>query len=144
MKKLVIFFMLLIPAVSGCGGKDKVKPSADSLLTTEALNGIEAIKNAYQEKDASALRTRIDAGPADEILRDLTFEKAELVFTPKLVRIFDESVVVSLNWQGTWQTAKDKNLEGRGTTDLVLHRENVKLMKIEGDNPFLIPISVNR
>jgi hypothetical protein len=141
MKKILILFMLLIPAVSGCGGKNKVKPSADSLLTTEALNGIEAIKNAYEGKDASTLRARIDEGPADEILRGLNFEKAELVFTPKLVKIIDESVIVSLNWQGSWQTAKDKDLESRGTADLVLHRENMKLMKIEGDSPFIIPLT---
>lgn len=132
--------MLLIPAVSGCGGKDKVKPSADSLLTTEALDRIEVIRNAYQGKDTSTLRAQIDAQLADEIMSAMNFEKAELVFTPKLVKIIDESVVVSMNWQGSWQTSNDKTHEGKGTADLVLQRETMKLIKIEGDNPFVIPL----
>jgi hypothetical protein len=141
MKKFLFLLMLLGIAVSGCGGKDKVKPSADSLLTTQALSRIEEIKNAYEGKDMSTLRTRMDAKAADEILKGMDFEKAELTFAPKLVKIIDESVTVSMNWQGAWQTAKNKKLESRGTADLILQRETMKLMQIQGDNPFLIPLS---
>ncbi|MBI5741998.1 MAG: hypothetical protein HZA16_14935 [Nitrospirae bacterium] len=138
MKKFLLPLLLIISVISGCG-KEKVKPSADSLLTAEAVNRIEVIRSAYQGKDSPALKNMTEEKLADEIFRGLNFEKAELLFTPKFVRITGEFIFVSLNWRGVWQTVKSRSLENRGTADLVLQRENLKLTRIEGDNPFVVP-----
>jgi len=140
MKKFLLPLILIISVLSGCGGKDKVKPSADSLLTTEAVKRLEAVRTAYQGKDAGTLRAMTEERLAEEILKDLNFEKADLFFTPKVVRITGEFITVSLNWQGSWHSAKGKDLENRGVADLVLQRADLKLMRIDGDNPFVVPV----
>ncbi|RJQ56848.1 MAG: hypothetical protein C4526_00700 [Nitrospiraceae bacterium] len=136
MKKLLLPLLLMIPLFIGCGGKDKVKPSADSLLTTEALNAVEALRTSYEDKKSPELQNRTDAGPVENYF-DFDFETAKLSFTPRMVRITSESVIVNLSWQGAWRTSKGKDLENRGVADLVLQRESMKLMRIEGDNPFI-------
>ncbi|MBI5098733.1 MAG: hypothetical protein HZB30_05795 [Nitrospirae bacterium] len=140
MKKIyTILFVLLAVIGISCEGKEKVKPSADYLLTTEAINRLEIIKNAYQEKDAGTLQRQIDTKLAESILKNLNFEKAELSFTPRMLKITDVSVIVNINWQGIWRIAQDKKLENRGSANLALQRDTLKLIQVEGDNPFQIP-----
>jgi hypothetical protein len=142
MKKVYTILFVLIAVISiGCEGKEKVKPSADSLITTEAINRLENIKNAYQEKDAGTLQSLIEKNLAEGILKNLDFEKTELSFTPKMLRITDVSVIVNINWQGIWRIAQDKKLENRGLATLVLQKEALKLIQIDGDNPFLLPLA---
>jgi len=142
MKRIYISLFVLLAVISiSCGGKEKVKPSADSVLTTEAINRLEVIKNAYQEKDSGTLQRQIDTKLAESILKNLNFEKAELSFTPKMVRITDASVIVNINWQGIWRLAQDKKLENRGLATLILQKEALKLIQINGDNPFLMPVA---
>ncbi len=141
MKNYFIVIGLLVFISFGCSGKESVKPSADALLATEAYNRIDVIKNTYLLKDTGTLRGLIDAKLAESILEDLRFEKAELSFTPGMVRITSESVIVSVSWQGIWKIAKKKDINNRGTANLILYKENMKLVKIDGDNPFIIPLT---
>lgn len=137
----VILSLLLVFVSYSCAGKESVKPSADSLLTKDVFNRIDTIKNAYEAKDTGILKNQINADIVDPILKNLNFEKAELFFTPRMVKITNESVIVNLNWQGIWLIAKDKKIENRGLANLVLQRrEALKLIQIEGDNPFLMPL----
>ncbi|NOZ70036.1 MAG: hypothetical protein GXP46_12525 [Deferribacteres bacterium] len=140
MKRLYIVLIILVVAAAGCS-KENVKPSPDSLLATAAFSRIEKIKKAYEAKDRDELRNTVSAETADSILKNLFFEKAELSFTPRLVRIGASSVTVNLNWRGTWWTAGDGKIEDRGVADLVLEKETMKLLRIEGDNPFQTPIA---
>lgn len=133
---IVAFSLLLTFSCS----KDDVKPSADSLLSTDAFNSIDAIKKAYEDKSSITLRTHLEEDLAESVIKNLFFEKAELMFTPRLVRISESTVTVNLNWHGTWRTTRNKELENRGVADLVLNRETMKLIRIDGDNPFLTPV----
>ena len=139
MKKYYIILPLLVFIFSySCGGKDRVKPSADSLLAKEAFNRIEMIKKAYESKDTGRLKEQMQADLFENIVENINFDKAEMSFSPRLVRITGETVIVSVNWQGLWRFAKDKKVENRGAGNLVLQRDTLKLIQIEGDNPFLI------
>jgi hypothetical protein len=60
MKKTCVILCLLFLIFPGCA-KEEVKPSADSLLTTEAIDTINSLRKAYQEKNGSLLRDR--SGP---------------------------------------------------------------------------------
>ncbi len=140
MKKSFAVLIILALIFLGCGGKDKVKPSADSILTTESLNSINIIKTAYQERDGSILQSRLDPVLAKDILKELIFEKAELSFTPRMVRINNSTVMVNLNWQGTW-VIKDNSIRNRGVTVFVFEGSPMKLMRIDGDNPFHTPLT---
>jgi len=139
-KSYILILFLIILIAGGCGGKDKIKPSADSLLATESFEKIDEIRKAYEAKNFAELQTRADVGHIENFFA-LGFESAKLNFTHRMVRITDQFVIVNLNWQGNWHTAKGKDLANRGVADLVLHRETLKLVKIDGDNPFVIPSS---
>ncbi len=140
MKKIYVIFILLVLTAAGCS-KENVKPSADSLLTTSAFNSINKIKEAYEAKNRDELQSLSSDEAAGAILKNLFFDKAELSFTPRLVRITASSVIVNLNWQGTWWTVKDRKIENRGVVNLVLDKETMKLIQIDGDNPFQTPIA---
>ncbi|RJQ23032.1 MAG: hypothetical protein C4560_01520 [Nitrospiraceae bacterium] len=139
MKTIYSLLILIAVITVGCGGKDKIKPSADSLLATEAINTIDAIRTSYEDKNIQGLQNRTDITSVENH-PDLNFETAKLTFTTRLVRITEEFVIVNLSWQGTWHTSGERNLENRGVADLVLQRKTMKLTGIEGDNPFLVPM----
>jgi len=138
MKKICAFLIIITLISISCSSKEKAKPSADSLMTMSAIDSIYSIKTAYQEKNSDILRSRMEPVIAENILKKLSFEKAELSFTTKMVKIFTSTIEVNLNWQGTW-TVKGKTLKNRGVGVLVLQKETMKLTQIDGDNPFIIP-----
>lgn len=138
-KNYIVLPLLLVIFSFGCTGKESVKPSADSLLAKEAVNRIDIIKNAYEAKDTGILRNQIHADISESVLKNIQFEKAEMSFSPRMVRITGETVIVNLNWKGLWRFAQDKKYENRGLANFVLQRDTLKLIQIEGDNPFSIP-----
>ncbi len=137
MKKIYIIFLLIISL--GCTDKS-IKPSEDSRSATDAFNTINIIREAYEKKDEAVLQNHMDTLLAENTIRGLLFEKAELVFTPRIVKITDSSVKVNFNWRGSWWLSKDKKLENGGVADLVFHKETMRLIYIDGDNPFLTPL----
>ena len=139
---MLILFMLSALLI-GCSAKDEVKPSADSLLAKDAFAKIDVIRDAYQRKDKGLLQDNADPGVAESLIQNLAFDKAELSFNPTIYKITDEFIVVTLTWQGNWQDAKNVRLENRGVTNFVLQKDALKLIKISGDNPFLMPVSAN-
>jgi hypothetical protein len=138
MKKLCVLFSLIIFMSLGCTEKS-VKPSADSLAATDAFRIINTIREAYEEKDKAALQNHMGAPLAENTIKGLLFEKAELVITPRMVTITDASLKVNIIWSGSWWLTKDRKLENRGVSDLVFLRESMKLTYIDGDNPFIVP-----
>ncbi len=137
-KKTCAILITLAFIFLGCGGKDKVKPSADSILTKEALYSINAIKTAYQEKEQDILQTHLGPTLAENILKELSFEKAELSFTPRMVKINASTVMVNINWQGIW-VIKHNNIKNRGVAVFVFEGSPMKLIRIDGNNPFHTP-----
>ena len=138
MKKLCVLFSLIIFMSLGCTDKS-IKPSADSQAATDAFNKINIIREAYEEKDKAALQNHMDALLAENTIKGLLFEKAELAITPRMVTITEASLKVNIIWSGSWRLAKDRKLENRGVSDLVFQRDSMKLTYIDGDNPFVTP-----
>lgn len=139
MKHYGIILIILLVVSLGCSGKDKVKPSADSLLATEAFTIITAIEEAYETKNKYDLRKHIEILLAESITKELIFETADLSLNPKIVKITGPSVIVTINWRGSWRFTKERKFENRGAADLVFQRETMKLTRIDGNNPFLLP-----
>lgn len=139
MKKFCLVFVLLFLISLGCTKKEEVKPSADSLLTTEAINTIDALRVSYQEKNSAKLRG--NAGPlvAEHITDELFFDRVDLSITPRMVKIKASTVVVNTSWQGTW-VIRTKTVKNRGLADLVFEGNPLKLIRIDGDNPFRTPL----
>jgi hypothetical protein len=139
-KKLILLLLISSFLAVSCGGKDKVKPSEDALLTGDALQAINLLKDAYEKKDVSVMESIAVEDLLDEIKKELFFDEAQITFsTPRLVRISDTVVKVSQNWQSEW-TINGKKANSRGVSKMVYGRDAARLIKIEGDNPFRIPI----
>ena len=126
----------------GCG-KDKVKPSEDYLLSQKIFETLNTIKEAYLSKSKSTLKNRIEVPLSENIINALSFNKAELTFNQRLVRITGNTVTMSINWQGSWQLTCDREFNNRGIADLIFNRETLKLSAITGDNPFILPEPMN-
>jgi hypothetical protein len=138
MKPLYLTLVILALLLPGCG-KDKVKPSKDYLLSQEVFKSMNAVKDAYLSKDKPALKNRIKSPLSESVINAMTFKKAELTFNERLVRITDNTVKVSISWQGSWRLSGEREFKNRGVADLVFDRENMKLSGITGDNPFVQP-----
>ena len=134
----VAFFMLL-----GCSTRDEVKPTEDSLLTKEAVESIKVIKIAYQEKNRDVLINRLDEAMASEVTAGLFFEKVEISITPWVVKIKDSRVIVNMDWQGTW-SIDGKETKSRGIADFVFEGSPLKLIRVDGDDPFRVLLSLHK
>jgi hypothetical protein len=140
MKKSLTLLILILFMTIGCA-KENRKPSQDSILTIKAFEHISALKEAYEGKDRAVIN-QLSSDMSEQIMRELSFDKAELSFIKRLVRITDTSVIVNLNWRGSWWVGTNK-IENRGVADFILHKETVTLSRIEGDNPFIVPLTKN-
>ncbi len=132
--------MLLIGALllPGCG-RDKVKPSEDYVLSQKVFESINTIREAYLSKSRYTLKNRIEDPLSGSIINALSFKKAELSFNQRLIRISDNTVKVSVSWQGSWQLTDDRDFNNRGVADLIFNKETLKLSGMSGDNPFVLP-----
>jgi len=135
-----VYLILLIGALllPGCS-KDKVKPSEDYLLSQKVFESINTIKEAYLSKSRSTLENRIEDPLSESIINALSFRKAELSFNQRLIRITDNTVKVSVSWEGSWQLTDESAFNNRGVADLIFNRETLKLSDLTGDNPFVLP-----
>jgi cell division septation protein DedD len=134
----VALFLLL-----GCSTRDEVKPTEDSLLTKEAVESIKVIKTAYQEKNRDVLINRLDEAMASEVTAGLFFEKVEISITPWIVKIKDSRVIVNIDWQGVWNIG-GKEKKSRGIADFVFEGSPLKLIRVDGDDPFQVLLSLHK
>ncbi len=139
MKKFCLVLLLIALSVS-CG-KDIVKPSDDSRAATDAVATIEIIKNAYELKNKDTLQNHVESEQFDRITSSMFFDRAELTFTTRLIKITDAAVLVDVNWQGSWWIGSSSKLDNRGTATFVLDNTANKLKNITGDSPFMIPVA---
>jgi hypothetical protein len=139
MNKSCVLLILIVLAAFGCAS-DKEKPSADSLAATGAYDHIDALKKAYEAKKEFAIEERLVPELAEVITKELSFEKAELFFEKRLIRITESFIIVHLNWRGSWWIETNNKIENRGVADFVFNKETMILSRIDGDNPFIIPL----
>lgn len=139
MKKICAFLIIITLISFSCRGKEKVKPSADSIITQNVLRTVDVIKDAYQKKDRTTLQENLYPILSEDTLKELFFETVELSFTLRMVKISASKTTVHLNWHGTW-VIRGKTFKNRGVGILVFQRETLKLIQIDGDNPFHTPV----
>ena len=140
-----LYFLILIIALLplGCSGKDKIKPSDDSLITQDALQKIKLIEEAYEKKDLISIHSNAELNLSEKIVDNLLFDSADISFSyPRLVKINDTDLTITQNWQGQW-IINGTLATNRGVSKLIFQKNTMKLVRIDGDNPFLVP-SANR
>ena len=138
MKKLFILFFFVVLITAGCSN-DELKPSEDSLLATRAIDSVNNIRTAYEKRNKAILKYRLSPELAEKAIKELDFIKAKISLTSRMVTIEETSVKLNMNWHGTWLVSKDRELKNRGTADLIVDKETMKLLNIDGDSPFSIP-----
>jgi len=137
--KTCYIFLLFVSFISLSCGKKAVKPSEDSVLAQNALQQIELIKAAYETKDIGSLTNLTDAGLFGSLEKELIFDKAGLSFsTPRIIKISGPHVTVSVNWKGVWEL-ESVIKKNRGSGSFVFLKESMRLVEIDGDNPFVVP-----
>lgn len=133
---IITLFISLIAL--GCG-KDKVKPSEDSMLAQGALRSLERIKEAYETKNIDSVRELAESGLVSSLKRELKFDNAGLSFsTPRIIKITASYVTVSVNWQGEWELG-GVTRKNRGSSNFLFLKDSMRLAEIVGDNPFAVP-----
>jgi hypothetical protein len=109
-------------------------------MAQDVLRVLNTLKEAYQERDRAVILENTDPALVGEILEASSFKKAELSFTPRMIQIGTSDIIIHLNWHGEW-TINGNILKNRGVGTLVFQKETMRLKRIEGDNPFLVPSS---
>ncbi len=137
MKNVTILLSLVILLAAGCASED-VKPSDDALSAAAAYDRIQAVKEAYEMKNQYRME-ELAPDLAGNIANNFFFDKSELSFERRLVRITGSSIIVNINWQGHWWFDGDREIKNRGVADFVLNRERMILSRIDGDSPFKTP-----
>ncbi|MEW6714744.1 MAG: hypothetical protein AB1306_06605 [Nitrospirota bacterium] len=137
-KKIYALLIVFLLIAAGCAGKDKIKQSADSVTAQNALSAVDLIKDAYTKKDEGVLREKLEPALSDAVISELSFDKADINFTPRMIKIKDSGIIVHVNWQGEW-TVNGRILKDRGVSALVFNKDTMKLIQIDGDNMFHMP-----
>src|SRR3990172_9496737 len=106
MKSSERFIVLLCLSISvfflyGCP-KKTVKPSADSLMTLEAVGVLEEVRDAFINKKESVLERDMTPFLSSEAVQELVFDSATISYEYKLITIKDEKVTIMLTWQGNF------------------------------------------
>jgi len=138
MKKIFLLMTIATFLTIACG-KDAVQPLYDSSITLNAIDTINVIREAYQDKDTATLENRMEIELFNKVSGKLVFEEAALTFSaPRMIRISDTDINILLNWQGKW-TRGGRMLKDRGVSTLVLDINAMKLLRVEGTSPFDTP-----
>ncbi|KPK02304.1 MAG: hypothetical protein AMK71_02650 [Nitrospira bacterium SG8_35_4] len=120
-------------------GNSWLQPSEDSVLAQNALRSIEQVKEAYETKNLASVADLTDSGLLSSLEKELNFDRAGLSFsTPRVITISSSHVNITVNWQGTWERG-DVTKKNRGSSSFVFLKNSMRLVEIEGDNPFAVP-----
>lgn len=137
--------ILAIVLILGCSEKTVKPPSAESLKVKDAIEVLSAINRAYENRDAGAFMRHISREPSsnfnsfeERIKRDFSiYGKISLNLTPRWVRVKEDLLQLSVNWEGKWYESSGKELRYRGNGIFSFKDEGeIKLVRIDGDNPF--------
>ncbi|NLI29991.1 MAG: hypothetical protein GX423_07945 [Nitrospiraceae bacterium] len=140
MKKYVILLMIaLVVFVAGCG-KKAVKPvSADSKTATEAFALIENVRQAYVNRNMTALQAYTTPEGFQSISSMIKpFDSVKMEFRPMLVDIRDGVVTIYVSWTGVWMAAGQKH-EERGLASFALKGAPLKVDNVLRASPFRYP-----
>jgi hypothetical protein len=138
-EKVIVFLCLSIYVfyLAGCP-KKTVRPSADSLMTLEAIGVLEEVRDAFINKKESVLERDMSPFLHNDAIKELAFDSATISYEYKLITIKNEKVTVMLTWQGNFKIHNEARDNG-GTCSFTLQGTPMKVINIEGENPLSLP-----
>ncbi|TAN41169.1 MAG: hypothetical protein EPN22_15645 [Nitrospirae bacterium] len=137
MRSFLFLVVVLTLFTAACG--KAAKPTQDSKTATEAFGIIEAIKEAYLKKESSSIEKNCTREGFRTIKSAIKpFDSAELSFSPTLVEIEGDKVMVHSSWKGRW-TRGTKKIEERGAAVFVMRGRPLKVDNVLRTSPFKYP-----
>ncbi|HMK43636.1 MAG TPA: hypothetical protein VK445_05820 [Dissulfurispiraceae bacterium] len=140
MKKILALVLAFFVICSvGCSSKAVKQPSADSKTATEAFALAEKIRDAYAQRDMSAMRAYTTPEGFKTISESMkNFDSVQLEFKPLLVDIRESGTHLYVSWTGIWQ-ARGQRFEERGLVVFGLKGSPFRVDEVLRANPFRYP-----
>lgn len=137
--------ILAILLILGCSSDKAVRPpSAESLKVKDTIEILSSLNKAYENRDPGAFMRHIYRDPSyhslieEGIKRDFAaFERISLNLTPRWARYREDSLQLSVHWEGNWYDSEGKAIRYRGNSIFSFKdKGELNLIRIEGDSPF--------
>lgn len=135
-----IFLIILGLFMTGCSKKEEVKRIPPEVnVSREAFDVLEEARKAYEARDDEKLAELATSRGYEQIKKEMKpFESVRLSFSPRWVEVKPESVIVNVQWEGTW-TVNAKETAERGMGVFELAGKPLKLDRILKGSPFAQP-----
>jgi hypothetical protein len=147
MKHILIFTLasLLLIASTSCSGKKA--PEQTAVKSKNVLAALRDLSRAYEKKDLAAFMSGV--APAhkdrDALAKSVgeVFAKYETIhfniqYTRMLIMVEEKGATkAAFNWDGEWIATGGALLKNGGRVTLVFEPGSVKLVSIDGKNPFV-------
>ncbi|KAF0184204.1 MAG: lipoprotein [Nitrospirae bacterium] len=139
MKKILALMLILLVFVAACGKSEIKKPTADSLLATEAFVLAEKVRGAYVARDMSALQANTTPEGYKAITESMKlFDSATLEFNPLLFDIREGKMTLFVSWTGVWKK-RGQTFDERGLVVFGLKGRPLKVDTVQRASPFRYP-----
>jgi len=141
---LPVGWIMLIALVGGaCSSKTPQYP-ADHVRIRTIDGAVDALRDAYQQKNRSGFRALMQSGdPSDSLQRQVeedfeAYQAISLEFKVERIMIEGDNIDVYVHWQGVWKAqADDAGMRQRGHARLRwVGTDTVLLRGVQGDLPF--------
>ena len=137
------WIMLLALVVGACSSKTPQYP-ADHYRIRTIDGAVDALRDAYQEKNLTGFRALMQSGDQSDSLQRQVEEDFEayhaisLEFKTERIMIEGDDIDVYVHWQGVWKVqADDAGMRQRGHARLRwVGTDTVLLRGVQGDLPF--------
>ncbi|MCP9440275.1 MAG: nuclear transport factor 2 family protein [Nitrospira sp.] len=131
-------------SLSGCSSKKPLQHPEDHERIQRIDQAVEALREAYQEKNVSSFRSLLQPdAQLNQLQREVeadfeTFDSIKLDFTIERVIIEGSDVDVYVHWQGAWKKrGEEAGVRHRGSARLQwTGHGSVLLRGVQGDLPF--------
>ena len=131
--------LLAMAFLAACDSKEVKPVSTESKTALESFSVVEAVRQAFIKNDKDGVLSHAtEAGLKSIMVNNKAYSSVKLSFTPRWVEIEEGKVTLNVSWESTW-TLGDKTLEDRGMAVFTLDGAPLKISKVEGANPFVMP-----
>ena len=130
---------------------EKKPPEQSAIKGKSVLSALRAIRSAYEKKDLSSFMDNVAPGYQDRqaLSKSLAsvFLKNETIhfniqYTKMLITVEEKGPIkATFNWDGEWLAVGGTTQKNGGRVTLVFEPGSVKLMSIDGKDPF-VPLPV--
>jgi len=147
MKRFFTLFILTAMLASATACSEKKAPEQISARSKSALSVLHDMTHAYETKDLNAFMTNVSGSYRDRdafskalglVFAKYTTIRFTIHYTKILIMIEDRGLIKpTFTWDAEWIAPDGATMKDGGRITLGFEQGSVKLLTIEGRNPFL-------